>query len=91
MVNRSQQDIYDNKSIQDALKDEIFYLQKKYPMLASRNGSTYLITTLNRLLIAHIREHLPDLKAKVRAKEAEQRALRDSLGEELDTQVRTPY
>ena len=90
-MNRSQQDIINNKSIQDALKSEIAFLQKKYPTLASRNGSNYLITTLNRLLIGHIQEHLPDLKAKVRAKEVEQRALRNSLGNELETQVRNRF
>lgn len=88
VVNRSQQDIMNNKSIHDALKSEIAFLQKKYPLLASRNGSAYLITTLNRLLIGHIQEHLPDLQAKVKAKEAEQRTLRNSLGDELETPVR---
>ena len=87
VVNRSQQDIINNKSILDALKDEVGFLQRKYPTLASRNGSGYLIKSLNRLLIAHIQNHLPDLKDKVREKEAEQRLLRYSLGESLDSQV----
>ena len=86
VVNRSQQDILNNKSIYDALKDEIAFLQKKYAALASRNGAQYLVKTLNRLLIEHIQEHLPNLKNRVRQKEAEQRALRASLGEALEGQ-----
>lgn len=64
VVNRSQQDIIDNKSIQDALKDEASFLQSKYPTLATRNGTPYLAKTLNRLLMHHIRDCLPDLKVK---------------------------
>lgn len=62
VVNRSQQDIIDKKSINDQLKDEAAYLQRKYPTLATRNGTPYLAKTLNRLLMHHIRDCLPDLK-----------------------------
>lgn len=62
VVNRSQQDIMNNKSIQDALKDEATFLQRKYPTLANRNGTPYLAKTLNRLLMQHIRDCLPELK-----------------------------
>ena len=37
------------QSIQEALKDEGAYLQKKYPSIASRNGTPYLGRTLNRV------------------------------------------
>lgn len=62
VVNRSQQDINNKKTIQDALKDEATFLQRKYPTLAHRNGTPYLAKTLNRLLMQHIRDCLPDLK-----------------------------
>lgn len=62
VVNRSQKDINDKKSIKDALKDEATFLQSKYPTLATRNGTPYLAKTLNRLLMHHIRDCLPDLK-----------------------------
>lgn len=62
VVNRSQQDIMNNKSIQEALKDEATFLQRKYPTLANRNGTAYLAKTLNRLLMQHIRDCLPELK-----------------------------
>lgn len=53
-----------NKSIKDALKDEATFLQSKYPTLATRNGTPYLAKTLNRLLMHHIRDCLPDLKVR---------------------------
>lgn len=65
VVNRSQQDIIDKKSINDQLKDEAAYLQRKYPTLATRNGTPYLAKTLNRLLMHHIRDCLPDLKVTI--------------------------
>jgi hypothetical protein len=48
--------------VEDALKDEATFLQRKYPTLANRNGTPYLAKTLNRLLMHHIRDCLPDLK-----------------------------
>lgn len=48
-VCRSQQDINNKKSIDDALRDETIFLQRKYPSLASRNGTQYLAKTLNRV------------------------------------------
>lgn len=47
VVNRSQQAILDSKAITDAVKDEQSFLQKKYPTLASRNGTHYLAKRLN--------------------------------------------
>lgn len=51
------------QSIKDALRDEAAFLQRKYPTLANRNGTFYLAKTLNRVLMHHIRDCLPDLKA----------------------------
>ncbi len=43
------------QKIDDALKDEQAFMQRKYPTLASRNGTPYLSKTLNRVsLIADI-------------------------------------
>lgn len=66
VVNRSQQDIMNNKSIKESLKDEATFLQTKYPTLATINGTPYLAKTLNRLLMHHIRDCLPDLKVSVK-------------------------
>lgn len=53
------------QSISNALKDESYFLQRKYPSLANRNGTPYLTKTLNRLLMHHIRDCLPNLKVNI--------------------------
>ena len=68
VVNRSQQDITDSKTIEAALKDEQLYLRKRYPALAARNGTPYLAKTLNKLLMQHIRDTLPILRHDITTK-----------------------
>ncbi|CAH1393445.1 unnamed protein product [Nezara viridula] len=89
VVNRSQQDILDKKNIEDALKDEALYLQKKYPTLANRNGTPYLAKTLNRLLMHHIRDCLPDLKTRVNVMVSQFQALLNSYGEDVSDKSQT--
>ncbi|XP_043192796.1 dynamin-1-like protein [Amphibalanus amphitrite] len=89
VVNRSQQDIQKNKSIEDALRDEAAFLQRKYPSLAARNGSQYLGKTLNRLLMHHIRDCLPDLKTRVNMMAAQFQSLLNSYGEDVSDKART--
>ncbi|XP_014291655.1 dynamin-1-like protein isoform X2 [Halyomorpha halys] len=89
VVNRSQQDILDKKTIEDALKDEALYLQKKYPTLANRNGTPYLAKTLNRLLMHHIRDCLPDLKTRVNVMVSQFQALLNSYGEDVSDKSQT--
>ena len=48
-VSLFQADIQKKKEIAEALKDEQAFLQRKYPTLASRNGTAYLAKTLNRV------------------------------------------
>jgi len=62
VVNRSQLDINNNKSIEDAHKDEAAFLQKMYPSLALTSGTPYLSKTLNKILVNHIHRCLPALK-----------------------------
>ncbi|XP_014259591.1 dynamin-1-like protein isoform X2 [Cimex lectularius] len=83
VVNRSQQDIMDKKTIKDALRDEGMFLQKKYPTLANRNGTHYLAKTLNRLLMHHIRDCLPDLKTRVNVMVSQFQALLNSYGDDV--------
>jgi len=83
VINRSQQDIKDNKSIQEAMKDEASFLQRKYPTLATRNGTAYLAKTLNRLLMHHIRDCLPDLKTRVNVMAAQFQSLLNSYGDDV--------
>uniref|UniRef100_A0A915PQF5 dynamin GTPase n=1 Tax=Setaria digitata TaxID=48799 RepID=A0A915PQF5_9BILA len=81
VVNRSQADIMNKKPIEDCLRDEQSFLQRKYPTLANRNGIPYLSKTLNRLLMHHIRECLPQLKMRVNVLIAQCQTLLNSYGE----------
>lgn len=89
VVNRSQQDIIDNKGIDDQLKDEAAYLQRKYPTLATRNGTPYLAKTLNRLLMHHIRDCLPELKTRVNVMASQFQSLLNSYGEDVTDKSQT--
>lgn len=67
VVNRSQQDIQGNKSLAEALKDEqdFFRHNPAYRNMANRCGTHFLAKTLNNTLMAHIRDRLPDIKARL--------------------------
>ncbi|XP_048257464.1 dynamin-1-like protein isoform X2 [Haliotis cracherodii] len=84
VVNRSQADINKKKDLQEALKDEAIFLQKKYPSIANRNGTSYLAKTLNRLLMHHIRDCLPELKTRVNVLIAQFQSLLASFGEPVE-------
>ena len=67
VVNRSQQDIQGNKSLSEALQSErdFFRQHPAYRNMATRCGTLYLAKTLNTVLMGHIRERLPDIKARL--------------------------
>ena len=67
VVNRSQQDIQGNKSLAEALKSEaeFFRHHPAYRNMANRCGTQYLAKSLNTTLMTHIRERLPDIKARL--------------------------
>ncbi|KAI1435026.1 Dynamin central region-domain-containing protein [Xylaria sp. CBS 124048] len=67
VVNRSQQDIQGNRPMEDALKaeTEFFRHHPAYRNIAQRCGTQYLAKTLNQTLMTHIRERLPDIKARL--------------------------
>ncbi|XP_028923430.1 dynamin-1-like protein isoform X2 [Ornithorhynchus anatinus] len=89
VVNRSQHDININKSISDSLQDEQAFLQKKYPSLANRNGTRFLTKTLNRLLMHHIRDCLPELKTRVNVLTAQYQSVLQSYGQPIADQNAT--
>ncbi|XP_064537397.1 dynamin-1-like protein isoform X1 [Drosophila montana] len=89
VMNRSQQDIMDKKNIDDQMKDEAAFLQRKYPTLATRNGTPYLAKTLNRLLMHHIRDCLPDLKTRVNIMSTQFQSLLNSYGEDVSDKSQT--
>ena len=67
IVNRSQADIKNRVSIRDALRKEAAFFQNhaSYRSLASRMGSGFLSKMLNKILMRHIRDCLPDLKSSI--------------------------
>ncbi|KAM7414909.1 hypothetical protein PAMA_019633 [Pampus argenteus] len=89
VVNRSQLDINQKKPVTDAIRDEYAFLQKKYPSLANRNGTKYLARTLNRLLMHHIRDCLPELKTRINVLAAQYQSLLNSYGEPVDDKSAT--
>ncbi|KAF2237982.1 dynamin-A [Viridothelium virens] len=67
VVNRSQQDIQGNKALADALQTErdFFRHHPAYRNMANRCGTQFLAKTLNTTLMGHIRDRLPDIKARL--------------------------
>jgi dynamin 1-like protein len=67
IVNRSQHDIQGNKSLSDALQAEreFFKNHPAYRNMANRCGTQFLAKSLNQTLMSHIRDRLPDIKARL--------------------------
>lgn len=67
VVNRSQQDIQGGKSLAEALtaEAEFFRHHPAYRNMANRCGTHFLAKNLNSTLMAHIRDRLPDIKARL--------------------------
>uniref|UniRef100_A0A671STW9 Dynamin-1-like protein n=1 Tax=Sinocyclocheilus anshuiensis TaxID=1608454 RepID=A0A671STW9_9TELE len=76
--------INNKKIVADSIRDEHAFLQKKYPSLANRNGTKYLARTLNRLLMHHIRDCLPELKTRINVLAAQYQSLLSSYGEPVE-------
>ena len=81
--------VQSDQSIQDALKDETVFLQRRYPTLANRNGTAYLAKTLQRLLMHHIRDCLPELKTRVNLMMSQFQALLHSYGDPVKDRSQT--
>ncbi|KAF1959190.1 dynamin-1 [Byssothecium circinans] len=67
IVNRSQQDIQTGKPLADALEAErdFFRHHPAYRNMANRCGTQFLAKSLNQTLMSHIRDRLPDIKARL--------------------------
>jgi len=85
VINRSQQDIVKKKLIRAALKSEqeFFANHPLYRSIASRCGTPHLAKTLNKILMAHIRDCLPELKARINKLAAESQAELLTYGDPL--------
>ncbi|XP_017493288.1 PREDICTED: dynamin-1-like protein [Rhagoletis zephyria] len=86
VVNRSQKDIKERKSIAKAKADEAAYLQANYPELAYRNGTTYLAKQLSQILHQHIAKCLPELRERVQQSINKCQASLNSYGAKITNQ-----
>lgn len=67
VVNRSQQDINGAKAMHEQVQAEADFFRGHpgYRNIAHRCGTRYLAKTLNQVLMSHIRDRLPDMKARL--------------------------
>jgi len=61
VVNRSQKDIVENKSMKETLKSEKDFLRSNYPDIYKKHGNKVLAKTLQNILIKHIKKTYPIL------------------------------
>ncbi|XP_060867588.1 dynamin-1-like protein [Metopolophium dirhodum] len=65
VVNRSQKDIVENKSMDAALSAETEFLKTNYPDICTKHGNKALARTLQMILITHIKKVYPKLKVEL--------------------------
>lgn len=83
VVNRSQADINDNQPLSYSLQKEedFFRTHTIYRSIAHKQGTRHLTKTLNTVLLNHIREKLPDMKARLNTLMGQTRQELERLGE----------
>ncbi|KAH6892107.1 Dynamin central region-domain-containing protein [Thelonectria olida] len=82
VVNRGQRDIDNKKAINAALEAEknFFENHKAYRNKSSYCGTPYLARKLNLILMMHIKQTLPDIKARISSSLSKYSAELESLG-----------
>jgi replication fork clamp-binding protein CrfC len=85
VVNRGQRDIDNKKAITAALENEknFFENHKSYRNKSSYCGTPYLARKLNLILMMHIKQTLPDIKARIQASLQKYSAELQSLGDSM--------
>ncbi|KAF2754778.1 vacuolar sorting protein 1 [Pseudovirgaria hyperparasitica] len=85
VVNRGQRDIENKKAISYALEHErqFFEQHKAYRSKAAYCGTPYLARKLNLILMMHIKQTLPDIKARIASSLQKYSAELASLGDSL--------
>ncbi|GIZ47599.1 hypothetical protein CKM354_001068700 [Cercospora kikuchii] len=85
VVNRGQRDIETKKAISYALENEknFFENHKAYRNKASYCGTPYLARKLNLILMMHIKQTLPDIKARIAASLQKYSAELNQLGDSI--------
>ncbi|KAK9766662.1 vacuolar protein sorting-associated protein 1, variant 4 [Basidiobolus ranarum] len=86
VVNRGQRDIESNKTITSALEYEkqFFENHPSYKSKAQYCGPPFLARKLNMILMHHIRNTLPEIKAKIQAALAKYQAELAQLGDPVE-------
>lgn len=87
VVNRSQADINKSVTVREGNSKEKQYFMKHpgYRLVEKRCGTQNLARILNQLLVKHIKEVLPDIKAKISQMVKETETNLASLGEGVDS------
>lgn len=85
VVNRGQRDIENKKAISFALENErnFFENHKAYKNKSSYCGTPYLARKLNLILMMHIKQTLPDIKARIASSLQKYQAELASLGDQM--------
>jgi dynamin 1-like protein len=88
VMNRSQKDIQENLPIRKGLAKESAFFQQhpKYRQVLSKCSTRNLARTLNQMLMTHIRDCLPEIKARVNKLLLSVQGNLDSLGDSIDDQ-----
>merc|ERR1712137_833517 len=86
VINRSQEDIKTKKPIREALKSESSFFSNHplYRSIASQCGTPYLTKVLNRVLLDHIKQCLPELRARINKLLGDAQREMDSYGTVFD-------
>ncbi|KAI7905365.1 Dynamin central region-domain-containing protein [Cokeromyces recurvatus] len=87
VVNRGQRDIDQHKSVTEALKDEREFFER-HPAYQSKSqycGTPFLARKLNMILMHHIKNTLPEIKAKIQAALVKYQQELAALGEPTDS------
>lgn len=65
VVNRSQKDINDNKSLKESMKSEKEFLKVNYPEIYKKHGTKVLANVLQNILLMHIKKTYPLLRKEL--------------------------
>ncbi|MCJ1352966.1 MAG: vacuolar protein sorting-associated protein 1 [Icmadophila ericetorum] len=85
VVNRGQRDIENKKAISYALENEKIFFEnhKAYKNKSSYCGTPYLARKLNLILMMHIKQTLPDIKARIASSLQKYTAELNQLGDSM--------
>ena len=80
VINRSQVDIEEGKTIKLSLDNEEKYFAKNHPTISSKMGTSFLSERLSIILMGHVKKCLPALRSRVSHLRGVQEAIITDLG-----------